>query len=54
MEIANYFARYKRVLKTATKEGYFKINPTDEVAAKSNRNKKLKEHLESDENIKLI
>ncbi len=51
---ANYFARYKRVLKTATKEGYFKINPTDEVAAKSNRNKKLKEHLESDEYIKLI
>jgi integrase len=51
---ANYFARFKRVLKNATKEGYFRISPSEEIAAKANKNKMGKEHLEADEYIKLI
>jgi hypothetical protein len=41
-------------MKAATKEGYYRINPAEDVKTKSNPNKKLKEHLESDEYIKLI
>ena len=51
---ANYFTRFKKVLKAATKEGYFRVNPVEDLTAKSNPNKKLKEHLEADEYIKLI
>jgi integrase len=51
---ANYFSRFKRVVKAATKEGYFRINPADEVAAKSNKNHKRKEHLEVDEYIAVL
>jgi integrase len=51
---ANYFGRFKRVLRTATKEGYFRINPTMDVAAKSNKNYKRKEHLEAFEYVQLL
>lgn len=51
---ANYFSRYKKVLKNAAKEGYFRKNPSEEIAAKSNKNRIRKEHLEADEYIKLI
>jgi integrase len=51
---ANYFSRFKRVVKAATKEGYFRISPAEEVAAKSNKNHKRKEHLEVDEYITIL
>lgn len=42
------------MIKPATKEGYFKNNPVNEVAAKGNKNKKLKEHFEAPEYIQLL
>lgn len=51
---ANYFSRFKRVVKAATKEGYFRVNPADEVAAKSNKNHKRKAHLEVEEYIAIL
>ncbi|HTR29923.1 MAG TPA: site-specific integrase [Puia sp.] len=51
---ANYFSRLKRVAKAATKEGYFRINPADDVAAKSNKNRKRKEFLEVPEYLALL
>ena len=41
-------------MKYATKEGYFRISPSEEIAAKGNKNKIAKEHLESDEYFKLL
>jgi hypothetical protein len=49
---ANYFGRFKRVIKAATREGYFRNNPAEDLASKSNPNKKLKDHVESSEYIK--
>ena len=37
--------RFKRVLKKATKDGYFIHNPSEELPAKVGGNKKLKEIL---------
>lgn len=51
---ANYFMRFKRVLKAAKKEGYFKNNPSEDVVAKSNKNKQVKEILTEDDYIKLM
>ena len=51
---ANYFARFKRVIKAATKDGYFRVNPAEDVAARSNSNKKRKENIEADEYLKLL
>jgi integrase len=51
---ANYFARFKRVLKAATKEGYYRVSPADDVTAKSNSSVRLKEHLEANEYIQLL
>jgi integrase len=51
---ANYFSRLKRVVKSATKEGYFRISPAEDVAAKSNKNHKRKEHLEVAEYLALL
>ncbi len=51
---SNYFSPFKKMIKAATKSGYFKNNPVDEVAARSNKNKKLKEHLEAFEYIQLL
>jgi integrase len=51
---ADYFRCFKRVIKTATKEGYFRINPGEDVKAKINPSKNLKEFLEADEYLKLI
>ncbi len=46
--------RFKRVLKAAKKDGYFKNNPAEDIAAKSNLNKKIKEILSADEYLKLL
>lgn len=49
---SGYFMRFKRVLKAAKKDGYFKNNPAEDIAAKSNSNKKIKEILTEEEYIK--
>ncbi len=51
---ANYFTRFKKVLKSATRQGYFKINPTQDISAKANKNKRRKNNLEADEYIQLL
>ena len=51
---ANYFMRFKRVIKGAKKDGYFKYNPAEDIVAKSNKNKKIKEILTEEDYIKLM
>ncbi len=51
---SNYFSRYKKMLKAATKQGYFRINPAEDIAAKANKNKRRKENLEAEEYIQLL
>lgn len=51
---ANYFARFKKVIRAATKQGYFKIDPAEDVKAKRNKNKKLKANLEAEEYLALL
>ncbi len=51
---ADYFGAFKRVLKSATKEGYFRINPTEDIRSKTNPSKKIRDFLEADEYMKLI
>lgn len=51
---ADYFRCFKRVIKSATKEGYFRIHPAEDVKSKTNPSKKLKEFLEAEEYIRLI
>lgn len=51
---SNYFACFKTVMKTAAKEGYFRLSPAADVQAKCNPPKTVKEHLEADEYIKLL
>jgi hypothetical protein len=51
---ANYYARFKGVVRPAPKDGYFRINPTEEVKTKSNPSRKLKSNLEAEEYIKLL
>src|SRR5260221_12658940 len=46
--------RFKRVLKKATKEGYFKYSPAEELPDKAGGNKKLKEILTAEEYSKLM
>jgi len=51
---ANYFAAFKRVLKAATKDGYYRLSPADDVKSKENKNKRRKENLEAEEYIALM
>jgi integrase len=51
---SGYFMRFKRVLKKATKDGYFRCNPSKEIPAKVGGNKKLKEILTVEEYSKLM
>ena len=51
---ANYFMRLKRVLKAAKKEGYFINDPAGNIAAKSNKNKIIKEILREDDYLILM
>ncbi len=51
---SDYFGAYKRVIKAATKEGYFRLNPTEDIRSRTNPSKHLKEFLEAEEYIKLI
>jgi len=49
-----YYSRFKWVVNAAENEGYFQINPTSKVFAKSNPSVKLKENLEIDEYLILL
>lgn len=51
---ANYYSRFKQVIKAATKEGYYRVNPVEDLKAKSNPSIHLKENLEVEEYIKLL
>lgn len=46
--------RFKRVLIAAAKDGYFRQNPTEDVAAKTGPVKKIKEILSEKEYIDLM
>jgi integrase len=49
----DYFMRFKRMLKAATKQNYFRINPAEDVQAKSKPSAK-KEILAAEEYVKLM
>ncbi len=51
---ANYFTRFKQVLKAATRQGYFRVNPSECISAMANKNKIRKKHLEAEEYICLL
>ncbi|HEY1872387.1 MAG TPA: site-specific integrase [Chitinophagaceae bacterium] len=51
---ANYYARFKWVVKAATKDGYFRYNPSEDVKTKSNPSKSIKANLEVDEYLQLL
>jgi integrase len=51
---ADYFGAFKRVVKSATKDGYFRIHPGEDVQSKTNPSEKMKEFLEAEEYIRLI
>ena len=51
---ANYFARFKRCVKSATKDGYFRFSPAEDIAARSNPSRRLKEVIEVDEYLILL
>lgn len=51
---ANYFMRLKRVLKAAKKDGYFRESPAEDLPAKTNKNRLVKEVLNAEEYEKLV
>lgn len=51
---ANYYARFKWVVDAATKDGYFRQNPTDDIAAVGNPSTALKEILEIEDYLALL
>lgn len=51
---ANYYARFKWVVNAATRDGYFRLNPTESIASKSNPSTQLKDHLEVEDYIELL
>ena len=51
---ANYFSEFKKVIRAATKDNYWRHNPVEAVNSKTNPSKKLKENLEAVEYIKLL
>lgn len=51
---SDYFGAYKRVIKSATKEGYFRFNPAEDIRSKTNPSKHIREFLEADEYIRLL
>ncbi len=50
----NYFGRFKRVLKAATKDGYYRYSPAEDVKAKTNRNTIIKDIIDKQEYLQLI
>jgi integrase len=49
-----YFMRFKRVMKNAAKEGYYRTSPAETIAAKKGANQKKKEILDAEEYLKLM
>ena len=50
----NYFTRFKKVIKAATKEGYFLTNPSEDIKSKANKNIRIKNILEAQEYMQLL
>jgi integrase/recombinase XerD len=50
----SYFARFKRVMKDAAQQRYFRIDPCADISIKNKDNIQRKEHLEAEEYIRLI
>jgi integrase len=50
----DYFNAFKRVVRSASKEGYFRQSPAADLHASTNASKKLKDFLETDELLALI
>lgn len=51
---SSYFARFKRVVKDAAQQGYFRIDPCANISIKNKSNIRRKEHLEAEEYIRLL
>lgn len=51
---SGYFHRFKKVLRAATKDGYFRQSPAQDLAAKSNPQRIVKEILTIDEYLQLL
>jgi len=51
---ANYFSKFKKMIRAASKDGYFRINPSEDVKAKANPSLKVKENLEIEDYLKLL
>lgn len=51
---ANYFNKFKAVLKSATRDGYFIRNPAEMLQSKTKPNKRKKQVLEAEEYLKLL
>lgn len=51
---ANYFRPFRRMLRAATKAGYFIDNPTEEILSREKKNKRRKANLEAEDYIKLL
>ncbi|MBN9299781.1 MAG: site-specific integrase [Filimonas sp.] len=51
---ANYFTRFKQVVRSAAIDGYYRFDPSEKVPAKSNPCSSLKEHLEVEEYLALL
>ncbi len=51
---ANYFHHFKQVIRSATRENYWRHNPVEEVKSRTNPSKTLKENLEAEDYLKLL
>lgn len=51
---ADYFSEFKRVLQAATSDHYYRVNPSEKVAARKNPSTSLKEFLEAEEFLELV
>ncbi|WP_143306487.1 site-specific integrase [Chitinophaga vietnamensis] len=51
---ANYFRPFRRMIKAATKAGYFVDNPVEDVKGKEKKNKRVKANLEAEDYLKLL
>ncbi|MEO8172030.1 MAG: site-specific integrase [Sediminibacterium sp.] len=50
----NYFGRFKRVVKAAAKDGYYRHSPAEDVKAKTNRNVIIKDIIDKQGYLNLI
>ena len=51
---AGYFTRFKKMLRAAKKDGYFRVSPAQDIPAKTNKNKRIKQILTELEYAKLM